>query len=378
MSTRLRSSCDACHTAKVRCQKLTTDGDCERCIAADKPCRFSPALPRGYQKRYSVASSSLEPMTPLSLESEDWSFLLSHDTFEQGIGPSVLAEADSMQAPHSLWPTTSFEPALPLESGATAHDINDPQPSAAIVENQRPALFAEANSTPFDAPELQHRSFSPRVSDRSPRAPANHGSMPPDDRLHAPSSRPACTCLSSILATTQTIHHRLGRASIPLDAILKGNRDAIFLIRSALACPSTCARRNVPFYSIACGCLDMVLTSYQTALRASLAPPPSATASSPSFPKSTAVPAGADGTACQPPVELKFGDFSIGSQDQDFFVRKIFACEISRIEEVVTPGMASAEAWGDGDFTGIFEALRMYLVRRLRLAVEDCAVASKT
>ncbi|KAL8958441.1 MAG: hypothetical protein Q9193_004506 [Seirophora villosa] len=315
-------------------------------------------------------------MTPLSLESEDWSFLLNHDTFEQGIGPSVLAEEDSMQAPDSFWPTTSFEPALPLELGGTSHDINDPQPSAAIVENQRPGLFAEASSTLFDAPELQHGSFSPRESDRSPQAPANHGSMLPDDWVHTPGSRPACTCLSRILATTQTLHHRLGRASIPLDAILKGNRDAIFLIRSALACPSTCARRNVPFYSIACGCLDMVLTSYQTALRASLAPPPSATAaSSPSFPEPTSVPARADGTACQPPVELKFGDFSIGSQDQEFFVRKIFACEISRIQEVLTPGRASPEAWGDGDFMGIFEALRTYLVRRLRLTVEDCAEA---
>ena len=353
MSTRLRSSCDACHTAKVRCKKLSTDGDCERCFAADKACRFSPALPRGYQKRYSAASRLGEPMTPLSLESEDWSFLFNHDTFDQAIGPPVVADGNSTQPLASLWPT-SFEPALSFESDETAHGINDPQRPPATVENSPTGFYDESDSPLFDAPGVQDASSMPA------------------------GSGPACTCLSSIMATTLTIHRRLGRASIPLDAILKGNRDAIFLIRSALACPNTCAKRNMPFHSIACGCLDMVLTSYVTALRASLAPPPSATTGTFPIPEPTCMPTGATTAACQPPVELKFGDFSIGSQDQDFFVRKIFACEISRIEEILTPGMASAEAWDDGDFTALFEPLRTYLVRRLKLAIDDCAKASKT
>ncbi|KAL9013142.1 MAG: hypothetical protein Q9180_009037 [Flavoplaca navasiana] len=311
-------------------------------------------------------------MTPLSSGSEDWSFLLNNEPFEQGSGPSVSAEVDTTLASDPLW-STLFEPALILDSG-TAQGINNPQLSAVTVEGQRPGLYAQVDNTLFEAPDIQNNSFSHRKTDRCwrfPAASAKHKSM-------RAGSGPACNCLSRILETTQAIHRRLGHASIPLDAILKGNRDAIFLIRSAFACPGTCAKRNVSFYSIACGCLDMVLTSYETALRASVAPSSSATTNSSPFPEPTSVPAGAYVTACQPPVELKFGDFSIGSQDQDFFVRKIFACEISRIEEILTPGMASTEAWGGEDFMGIFEDLRSYLVQKLKLVIEDCAMASKT
>ncbi|KAL8974893.1 MAG: hypothetical protein Q9197_000862 [Variospora fuerteventurae] len=292
--------------------------------------------------------------------------------FEQGGGPSVLAEEDTMLAPDLFW-STSFEPALPLETGGRAPGINDPRPRAMTVEDQRPEQYAEIDNTLFDTPEAQSASLSHQKTDRSPPVPAASAKQ---GSIRA-GLRPACTCLPSILETTQTIHRRLGYASIPLDTILKGNRDAIFLIRSAFACPRECAKRNVPFYSIACGCLDMVLTSYETALRATLTPPSSAANDSSSLSEPTPVPAGANATVCQPPVELKFGDFSIGSQDQDFFVQKIFACEISRMEEILTPGIASAQAWGDVDLMGIFEPLRSYLVQKLRLTVEDCATARK-
>lgn len=48
LTKRIRSACDRCHSQKLKCRKLPSNGQCARCVKAQTACVFSPAN-RGFR-----------------------------------------------------------------------------------------------------------------------------------------------------------------------------------------------------------------------------------------------------------------------------------------------------------------------------------------
>lgn len=48
LTKRIRSACDRCHSQKLKCRKLSSSGQCARCMKAQRSCVFSPAN-RGFR-----------------------------------------------------------------------------------------------------------------------------------------------------------------------------------------------------------------------------------------------------------------------------------------------------------------------------------------
>ncbi|KAH8900402.1 hypothetical protein GQ53DRAFT_740526 [Thozetella sp. PMI_491] len=115
-----RSSCDRCHTQKLRCVKQKGSSVCQRCLNLKTTCRFSPRAPRSYlRNRQQEADSGLDggnarrPLPELLAKPSANSDLISND-FSNSIWP--FDPGEMLDAPYEQ--ATGLYPGLcsPLQS----------------------------------------------------------------------------------------------------------------------------------------------------------------------------------------------------------------------------------------------------------------------
>ncbi|KAL8827120.1 MAG: hypothetical protein Q9191_003378 [Dirinaria sp. TL-2023a] len=384
MSVKVRSSCDVCHAAKVKCKKLT-DEQCERCDLAGRQCRFSPAVPR--QRRRNSVQKSVGPLTPASIESREWESLYASQT------PADIAQAHPTEAELSsvadfLWPADSGYGGTTVDAGLLS--LDDPLPAKDMVANAGSNNYGSLPTENQIQIQLEsHRQIlSPSMSEGEVNsAPASHNVLPKSQQSSALRSRlekdsassqeeicqgpipdldlfssrgsyainmtdhlqdrdcdqinfhdfaeSACSCLSTILETTLSVQARLHHTNALLDNTLKLNRNAITTLCSITAC--TCFT-TFPILSSVCSLVDLVLTSYQGALKHFLV-----------------------AKDRMEPVKVSLGGFSVDKQDQEFFVKEVFTREIHRIEVHVLPLLKPMAAL---DLHAEFKGLRAHLSAR--------------
>lgn len=366
MPPKLRASCDVCHSAKIKCIK--TDTGCQRCdsSAGKLVCQFSPVLPRVYRNHRNrvegAQCSQPSPPTEPSLLDDFYhlddinqaahgqgiyspvttpAFTL--DMQDHGIGVNSESNSflwpytpmSSINMPHypSAWPgnidaaspTTSTlaltDAVTPADSGASISLLPTGHPSQASIEqniSQRPSAISRSEST---------------------------------------CARTPCDCFSRLLEAMQNMSTYTTDPNPKLDAVLCANRTAAKLCLTSLQCSHsfrTVTPETASSYStIACGLLDRMLVSYQTAFQI--------------FCENTDGEGEKDGgerehgedgrrTAPATTVELRLGSFALERSEQILWAREIVAREAGKIQ-VTLKGL-------DGQGSGIRSSLLSHLLPR--------------
>ncbi|KAL8790240.1 MAG: hypothetical protein Q9195_006463 [Heterodermia aff. obscurata] len=374
MSTKVRSSCDACHAAKVKCVKLD-DHVCERCAVARKPCRFSPAIPR--QRRCSSAQDATGPLTPASIISESWQSVY-------GVGvetPAKLnriqgSDQDATPATDIFWPVAfsnhvnamgpDVSPLDPYRAPSEIPSSDDSDfyhraqtmPSARTASPARTQIqpvpnhhSSEMHPPTISLPSQKFSSSSPARRTSNPPYPQRLTQQPNHKHKLQPLTKASCQCLPTLLRATLDLHTRLS-STCSLSATLSGNSTALSTIASASSCPYACTA-SFPFLSSAFALLDLVLTSYAQSLR--------------TYISTASKNADGQGEVGQAAVEVSIGDFSVSGKDQEFFVREIVFREVRRVEEEALAVLGEGVEGGGGGSGAVREHLagmRMWLCGR--------------
>ena len=299
MPPRLRTSCDACQTAKIKCLKTTTG--CQHCdkSAGEVACIHSPVLPRiSYKKnnhRNGVNCSqswqsnlTSNPSLLRELEDDDCATQtvlsqISHpttatpaSTFDSQLYPSSF---DAALSPCS-WQQIS-ESSLELSHSPTApytwSSIVDGSESStgtpALTNAATPATVASLSSIPAATKQSQASNTSnfTHYASSLHRVPAAEDSTALLTETTASSpSPPACDCFAHLLKAMQRTNAHITAINPSLDSVLCANRIAAKDCFASLRCSyqfipishksvSSCA-------TIAYGLLDRIIASYLAAL----------------------------------------------------------------------------------------------------------------
>lgn len=374
MPPRLRASCDACHSAKIKC--IATDTGCQRCdhSVGELACKYSPLMPRIYHKKSNRGEKSRIPhpepcSTQAFLRHElDSAAAAPLSIFDQQLaGIGVNAEASCFfwqnlsqsltrgpQDPNT-WPScidaTSTTTSTPLLTNA-------PIPATAI--STFPMLPTANQPQASNTPDVLHN-FSADPS------------MPSPEGVFA--GKP-CDCFTHLLEAMQCMNAHTISRSPKLDVVLCANRTAAKHCLTSLQCShpfNTVSHRGISSCAtIACGLLDRLLASYQAAVEIFCA--------------------GLDGerqigseengdesvgeyendehvrtTAHTTTVQLKIGSFALERSEQVLWAREIVAREAGKIQET----LKGFEVEGQGARS----VLLTHLLERCKIVI--CEISSR-
>ncbi|KAF1976207.1 hypothetical protein BU23DRAFT_551686 [Bimuria novae-zelandiae CBS 107.79] len=227
---RLRNSCDACNTAKVKCSKERPC--CRRCQRKEQFCVYSVSLrcskrpvdghKTSTQKRSSPSTASTQPVSGLPAHG------LSLSTGLEGVLDASLDSASTI--PSSLYDFDSLS-AL-SDVNFDLHNLDDYFSSDTYLP---PTNFHAYANTAASTPPAQSTFLGqkePRYSD----------CIPPS--VSRPTV-PLCGCQQHILSKLSelSLSATNSNAPVPFDRALSENRAIVALCTSTLDC-STCARSD--------------------------------------------------------------------------------------------------------------------------------------
>ena len=395
-NTKLRASCDACHFAKVKCNK--TEQGCKRCSSLGEKCYFSPALPRHYQRR-----GSRKPSTDLNAPrgiprsrciSNASSREHGHRTLVfPTVGPSlwdppvtaahrspivcastpVPSNQDfDIFSNHVIlpsWPDLVVEPGhfgsfpemdhqpLGLKDPYTACN-STATPSTVAIEDYRsiggspmPSLTSSDGTTPGSA-ALQRDPFDTDSAD--PLKVSQTCKKDPAD---------SCACYPRLLAAMRHVEMHATVAEPALDSTLCANRAAAEQCNlgtnagcdTGSPCRTSC-------WLITYGLLDLMITGYEKAING--------------FCRTVNCEVGlrnnapdreeSEGKRTSTALQLRLGNFAVETRDQVDYTKRIVAMEIEKLRKIV---LGSNRDGGDGSSIGLM--LRNHLIRRCDDVVRD-------
>ncbi|KAF6241036.1 hypothetical protein HO173_000830 [Letharia columbiana] len=381
MPPKLRASCDACHSAKIKCIK--TDIGCQRCdnSAGELACKYSPVVPRIYHKksnRNHVEESQISRPSPSSESS------LSHDlygtqaAFNQDIYPAAIVPPCAFdQQVYSIGanaePNPFFWQYLPQGSVGVPQNPN-PWPSSIngtstttntpnLTDAATPATAASTNSVlpPTNQPRASN---TQNLRHYHSAAPSTYS---PESVL----ARTPCNCFTQLFEAMQRMNAHAASCSPKLDVVLCANRTAAENCLTSLQCSnpfrpvshdsvSSCA-------TIACGLLDRILASYQAALEIFCASLDCERTKGSEEHGDERIGEHEDDedertTAHTTTVQLRFGTFALERSEQVLWARKIVAREAGRIQET----LEGFEVEGQG----VRSVLRTHLLERCKSVIE--------
>lgn len=349
MSFKLRASCDGCHKAKVKCTAGVAG--CVRCKTMNKDCLYSPALPRMSQKNRMVPSNESESNSPpaaspsvhqgnhtplrpsTSSQSQSPGPLLS-DNMEFLCSDSLNFDLTDMR--WSSWevhgnPTDQVSVSGSLPSDAVFSQIPSHLSAASIPSsNDLGPDYSQVpsnSSTDLDSPQVNPTNWcSPLLG--SLRDPStnlvSHVDHPgPDENQQKPQQdhKRGCNCLSKLLLALKIVHKN---PTVAVDVAFRANREAVACCWSLINCSCT---NKLSLVIIACGLLELVLNSYQSAFESFCGGADECSLAS--TPKSR-------------PVEVTLGGFGIEKEDQRFFLSELVTRGIRKIESTLLPAFYPA------------------------------------
>lgn len=342
MPPKLRASCDACHSAKIKC--VATDTGCQRCdhSAGELACKYSPLMPRIYHKKSNRAGKS-RISQPESCTTQAF---LRHELYPAAAAPlsifdqqlddiGVNAEANSFfwqNPPQSLTRVPQDPNHWPSSIDATSTTTSTPL----LTDAPTPATAISTFSTPPTGNQPQASDMQDVMHDPS----ADTSARSPEGVF----SRKPCNCFTHLLGAMRCMSAHTISRSPKLDVVLCANRTAAKHCLTSLQCPppfNTVSHDGVSSCAtIACGLLDRILASYQTAVEIFCA--------------------GLDGerhtgseehgddrigedendehewtTAHTTTVQLRIGSFALERSEQALWAREIVAREAGKIQETL-------------------------------------------
>ena len=342
---RLRNSCDACNTAKVKCSKERPT--CRRCERRDVNCVYSVSLRPSKRPQLDPAV-----MTGLSTSTDAAFDFNAH----MQLG---LPELDDYFSTNVL---ADFAPLSPTQTQLLPHQQQ---------------LAPEPQTTPRQQQQHQHqhqqRSIPP---------------MPP-----MPLTPPACTCQQMILAKLSALSPAATRTHVlPFDRALSENRSIVALCSSTLEC-TPCTRGDdvmllltlTALLAHVLGVFDAQFRARREALRLRdsdsyaygslhmLTPPPTAYTASVG---GQATPSGStDGSEPQPFVRLSLGSYELDERDEQILQMSLFKIELGKITALIEAFESRLSRLGAGqpdpaNETKLHQDITVYLKQRLRANAE--------
>lgn len=351
MPQKLRASCDPCHFAKIKCIK--TNGGCQRCESTGEHCKNSPALPRVYQKRRSRRSTTDHSPAdmPLSDQASASDGFTEKALHQQSLGsanllplttkPPVSTAFDSQSFSMSAGESNEFcWPFVPDSSmiGDPLHESNlgtldlwqpgntplgmiAPATPMSLTTTSQGSLAFPASTTATGSHESQHsRSETPSANSTS------------DDVLPEALK---CSCLPGLLSAMQDIAPYLNTSTSALDTVLCTNRIAAKSCITSLKCKyGICSRTDVSCVAIACGLLDRMLVSYQSALDTFCASIEGGDNEDDQRDMEDHEDHRSTVTTTYP-IQVKLGKFTVGKTQQVSWAKNIVAGEIANMQDGV-------------------------------------------
>ena len=397
--TKVRASCDACHFAKVKCEKLGPS--CLRCLKLQGQCSYSPALPRTYQRRGekrpvdlkgsgtnrshgadgSQAKHSRRPSQSLNSASMDHGI---QDQYTMSETPRIddlnqhNDQAISSYAMESDWQnfhTLSDDLSWLTELECHNIDLQALQRTNTGTDSSSVALMEDhcnTDVTPFATPDALTSASSTLVTnDTNIEVPSN--------RLDYQSSlggehKGSCDCLSDLLGASQIVDRHDTSMRLALDCILCMNRAAVEKCLAGLGCACHEGRnRKAAPNKIKCvtscqlmagGLFDRMIMLYQKAIHDYCGATESEwnTPTTPSHSEKKAEPLGTRSYGPQ----LRLGEFAIEKSDQVAYTKRIVAMEIDKLRRIVTDLDTTMQ-----DDSRVIGTLQQYLLRRCDDAVKE-------
>ena len=417
---KLRSSCDNCHAAKVKCTS-TSSRSCARCLSHGMNCIYSPTLRVGKpnSSKRSYASSPLvrsrRPSASVDGESPSERSTPSqsrpahtesiNDVFSDdfGLGDSSMQGLDLNPFALNLMPTDLASISSPTAlntpneysasqwgeqhqaqlsslSGRLQHeasfswpmgDTNKPseKPSPIFSTSQHQVLMGDANHEPTPIGNKPH--FAAAEADAILERRAGNAIMPGDWDL-LPPVEDACDCHTQLLQALRVpprvikAAHASRDTTAPVaafDVLLAANKQSIQRCTTLLGC-NDCFDGSRSFLSVFT-LLSQILTLYSSACESYLVQPP---------PPAAAATSGNHGRQQPPPVvpgplRLNFGAYNLDHEDEALLKKELVLIELRKVESLLSRLRDRVGEVDDRAECGAYEALLAYLTRRLQQIV---------
>ena len=341
MPPRLRTSCDVCHSAKIKC--VTTDTGCQRCDSFTEglPCKFSPVLPRIYRshrKRVEDAQTSrANPPTESSLLDD----LYGPDNNTQAVPSQII------YPPAPVLASTLDQQDYGIGANAEENFFLWPYAPPSLMEKPQDLSVwlnnIEAASPSTSAPALTNGATPTDAVSSTSLLPHAHrsGATTGQNASHCPSATSSlertcagtpCDCFSRLLEAMRSMNTCTITYNPKLDVVLCTNRTAAKICLASLQCSHALGNfahdTADSCLTIACGLLDRILVSYQAALE-------NFCTDSDGEREKEGKEHGHDNdermTAQTTTVELRFGSFTLERSEQILWAREVVAREAGSI-----------------------------------------------
>ena len=363
MPPRLRASCDACHSAKIKCVK--TDTGCQRCdhSAGELTCNRSPVLPRIYRKKTIPSHHERSPTSQPERSPE--SLFLHHLSGAQ----NGLSQPTSIYPAAPVAPVTASLSTFDQQSYGSSVDAEPnsffwqylPQDSTGVpqVPTSWPSSFRSTPTT-TTTPSLTNAPTPASATPTTSLAPAANQAQASDTRpiphyLSADPSTPSpewlaaktpCSCYADLLEAMQLVNSHTTSCSPELDVVLCANRIAVKYCLTSLQCSDPFRKVSHDSVSscatIASGLLDRILSSYQAAFKVFCAGLDGETGNGLGLHGDGRVGDREDEddenirmVRRKTTVQLRFGSFAFERSEQVLWAREIVTREAGKIQETL-------------------------------------------
>ncbi|KAL8723398.1 MAG: hypothetical protein Q9225_000314 [Loekoesia sp. 1 TL-2023] len=403
---KLRSSCDNCHTAKVKCAS-TGSQSCARCLSHNVPCSYSPSLriAKSNSSKQSNASSSTfarsrQPSTSVDGESVSGQSTPSHarpihtesvnyagpafpDDFGLGNAsmqgfdleqiasnfmPTVPASLSSITAVNS--PSEHLAPLLGDQHHSHSSSLSD------ISYHEGPFFWSTGGMDRYGDKQvsglstLQNQLFineQPTMGEKVPFTAED--AIPEKGEGNARSgdwglqAGDACDCHVQLLQALgvpprviRAAHTNGDTAVANFDVLLAANKRSIGRCATMLGCKE-CFGGSTSFLLIFT-LLSQILALYRSACVSYLVQP--VTAPGDDFRKSSIVPG---------PLRLKFGAYELDQADENLLKKELMLIELRKVESLLSRLKNLVGEIDDRAECSAYEALLAHLTRHLQQIV---------
>lgn len=319
MSHKLRSSCDACNQAKVKCTK--TRPMCARCAKhGDSDCVYGISLRAGKRRSHGVAdmtSKSVEASPVNTPDENDWSFDPSDLMTLEPELYSTLFGYDTPPPSHD---------AFSMNDGPYQQALPDPSIGSFALPRQRDAARIMSPTSSGLESSPQFRSFS-SISEAT-----------------------SCNCFSTVFLTLNTLHQLSESEHTTFDVALARNKEAVALCLNTLKCGCS---NDSTFVMMIASLITKIISIYQLP-------------SNPSTASGTTL--GRDSTPTT--ARLTLGAYNLDQEDEERFKMEIVRVELKKVELLVSRLKEKfCQAHPEYEMRA-YEALVVFLSGKLRSALE--------
>lgn len=425
-NTKLRTSCDNCLVAKVRCTKAK-DG-CARCVEYGAVCSYSPSLrgarPRMLAKQKNLIDTASKDSVAMDRRctpdlSSDQQQLkgeprmqwhqtnrsnLADQRREENFGDAFLMERRSSNEFLDFTDALTFDPMQVEEMTDRTQDSNEIDIWQSAATNDRPLSRANPQrdqgiSLSLDgiteSPEssagdvfssIQTSTTTATSSKRSSAGPSERDSLSTDLLRRPTCTLNPCDCFTDILEALCALHRYCKAPGTPLDVALQANKEAVERCRTMLGCP--CARENscVMLLSVIIG---RILLLYRLASKGYFVSPSASQDGSgmqarefarpqPSFASSQALGMleNRNRQHCfhASSIRLTLGSYKLDPQDERMINKNIIMIQVRKVQGLIRCLVGVMLATQDDAFASAYKALQDNLIKDVDSTVESISL----